>query len=81
MYSSNGFTSLPFGLFAASRENDASRLLNNVELLVEDVEEHLARVGSSGIAGFGPSSISDLMDAAEAAREVVSMVKSAQSGA
>lgn len=78
MYNATGFTSLPFGLFAASREHDSSRLLNNIELLVEDVEEHLAWVGTNGIAGFAPESISDLTDAVDAAREIVLMIKSAQ---
>ena len=78
MYESTSFTNSPFGLFAVSRTNDASRLLNNIELLVEDVEEHLAQVGNSGIAGFAPASISDMADATEAAREIVSMIKSEQ---
>lgn len=78
MYDSTSFTNRPFGLFEVSRQHDASRLLNNVELLLEDVEEHLTQVGKNGVAGFAPASISDMTDAAEAAREVVSMIKSEQ---
>lgn len=80
MYSESGFTSLPFGLYAFSRDDDARRLLNNVELLVEDVEGHLAQVGSNGIAGYGAAAILDLTDAVETARTVVSMIKHEQAG-
>jgi hypothetical protein len=79
MYDSTGFSNLSFGLFAASRQHDASRLLNNVELLVEDVEGHLAQVGPNGVGGFESASVSDLTDAVETAREVVTMIKSQQS--
>lgn len=81
MYQKTGFAQSSFGLFAALRAQDSGRLTNNVELLMEDVEEHLADVGPAGLEGFDETSMAHLQAAASAAREVVALVKARAAGA
>lgn len=78
MYSPTDYETNSFTLANIIRSDDASRLINNLELLIEDAEENLARVGLNEIEGFGPEAISDMTEAVEAAREVVVLIKAAQ---
>lgn len=75
MYDSPGFTGRSFGLFAALASSEPSRLINNIELLVDDVDEHLSSAVVSGVDGFSKEDIAELTDASEVAREVVMLIK------